>query len=84
MIRQCRTLSKLLTHHNIDSDVVDDDDSSDSDIDHDDVDDMDDTPDNNDLVPPLSTQQPKLQVQFAPEGKEKILDLMKPGKTRRF
>ena len=41
MIRQCRTLSKL-THHNIDTDDVDYDDSSDSDIDHDDVDDMDD------------------------------------------
>ena len=73
-----------MTHHNIDTDVVDDDDSSGSDIDHDDVDEMDETPGNNDLVPPLPTQQPKLQVQFAPEGKEKILDLKKPGKIRRF
>ena len=63
-----------MTRHNIDTDVVDDD-SSDSDINHDDVYDMDDTQGNNDVVPPLSTHQPKLQVQFAPEGEEKILDL---------
>ena len=82
VIRQCRTLSKL-THHNVDTDVVDNDDSSDSDIDHDDIDEIDGTPGNNDLATPLSTQQPQLKVQFAPEGKESILDLKKPGKMRR-
>ena len=51
-------------------------------FDHDDLDDVDHDLDIDDLVTPPLPQRAKLQVKFAKDGEQAILDFVKQGKKR--